>query len=164
MNLQAIAPLIEDIIKDTLEQKIYPFGMKYTGVGNKVATGRLKNSVKASVTSLNNENVINVEMEDYWKDVQNGVKPGTIVSIEDLLTWIKARRLRGRDNKGRYTSMTLETLAYLIRKKIKRFGVPVQDDKFFVDIALEKIMNDEQIADLLEQATVDELMNLIVIK
>ena len=54
MDLEKIAPIIENILKKTLEQKRYPFGFaKYKGVGNKVASGKLKNSISVEVKKVN---------------------------------------------------------------------------------------------------------------
>ena len=38
--------------------------------------------------------------------------------------WIKARGIKGRDEKGRFASVTRKSLAFLIARSIKKKGVP----------------------------------------
>ena len=53
MDLEKIAPIIEQIIKETLEAKRYPFGFaKFQGTGNKVASGKLRDSVNVTSTTM----------------------------------------------------------------------------------------------------------------
>ena len=48
MELEAIEPIIEQIIKDSLSAKVYQYG-KSKNLTNRVASGKLRNSVKAKV-------------------------------------------------------------------------------------------------------------------
>ena len=159
MDLEAIAPIIEQIIKETLEEKRYAFGYaKYKGVGNKVASGNLKNSVTVNVVhKSNNNNALQIMMADYAEYVQQGRRPGKgNVPIKSLLDWIKERNLKGRDKKGRFISNL--SFAFAIQKNIKRYGIRPSN---FIDISIEKLMADERIVTLIGEATVEELINAI---
>ena len=158
MNLEAIAPILEEIIKESLQEKRYNFGFgKYQGVGNKVASGKLKNSVQVNVVQKKNETVLQVLMEEYGNYVQSGRRPGKRgVPIKSLLDWIKDRNLKGRDKKGRY--ITNLSFAFGIQQNIKKYGIKPAD---FIGVSLEKIMSDPRIVEIIGDATYEEIINLI---
>lgn len=159
MNLEAIAPIIEDIIKKSLEERRYPFGFtNYRGIGNKVASGKLKDSVQVQVRhSAKHMDVLQVLMIEYGQYVQAGRKPGKkFVPILPLLEWIKARKLKGRDKKGKFISN--KSFAFAISRNINKYGIRSAN---FLDISIEKIMNDSRITELLGEAGYEELINTI---
>ena len=47
MDLEKIAPIIEEIVKESLSDKVYMYGRYQKGKTNRVATGNLRNSVQA---------------------------------------------------------------------------------------------------------------------
>lgn len=159
MDLEKIAPIIEDILKKTLEQKRYPFGFaKFKGVGNKVASGKLKNSIQVQVKKVNeNETVIQVLAEEYSKWVQSGRLPGKKgVPITAIENWIKSRGLQGRDKKGQFIKR--RSFAFAIQNNIKKFGIRPSN---FLDVALETIGNDPKIMELIGDEAYEDLINLI---
>lgn len=158
MDLEKIAPIIENIMKKTLEQKRYPFGFaKFKGVGNKVASGKLRDSIQVNVIQEKDQTVIQVLAEEYSKWVQSGRAPGKKgVPIDALERWIKERGLQGRDKKGKFIKR--RSFAFAIQNNIKKFGIRPSN---FLDVALETIGNDPQIMDLIGDAAYDELIDLI---
>ena len=52
MNLERLTPIVEQVFKQVLSENRYPFGVK-GGKGNKVASGRLRDSIKAVATKDN---------------------------------------------------------------------------------------------------------------
>lgn len=164
MNLEAIAPIIEQIIKETLEEKRYPYGFaKIKGVGNKVASGRLRDSVKVTGSNEANNYILQIIMLDYFQWVQSGRLPGKkFVPIGALIQWIKDRKLSIRNKKtGRFSKKTpdaIKSMAYAIQRNINKFGIKPAN---FLDISIEKIMEDPRIQDLLEGATYEDLINAI---
>ena len=159
MDLEAIAPILEQIIKESLEEKRYPFGFaKYKGVGNKVASGRLRDSVSVEVKQQSQGvDIISVMMQEYYQWVQSGRLPGKrYVPINSLISWIKSRNLKGRNKKGRY--ITDKSFAFAIQKNINKFGIKPSN---FLDVSLEKIEKDERITELIGDASYEELINLI---
>jgi hypothetical protein len=175
MNLEEIAPLIEENIKKALAEKRYPFGVKTKpGLSNKIASSSLYNSVEVKQT---NNDTLEVLMNEYWKYVQSGVVGGKFKSrkgikrgpnkgggendspfIKALIKWIKDRKLRGRDKKGRYTSTSTRSLAFAIRTNIFKFGIAPSN---FLDVAIENIFEDKRIIELLGEATLEDLINKI---
>lgn len=158
MDLEKIAPIIEGILKKTLEQKRYPFGFaKFRGVGNKVASGKLRDSISVNVVQKKDETIIQVLAEQYSQWVQSGRLPGKKgVPIAALEKWIKERGLTGRDKRGRFIKR--RSFAFAIQNNIKKFGIRPSN---FLDVALETIGDDPRIMELLGDEAYDDLINLI---
>ena len=159
MDLEKIAPIIEQILKKTLEEKRYPFGFaKFRGVGNKVASGKLRDSISVNISKVNeDETIIQVLSEEYAQWVQSGRLPGKKgVPISALEKWIKERGLTGRDKRGRYIKR--KSFAFAIQSNIKKFGIRPAN---FLDVALEAIAQDDRVMELLEEGSFEELLDLI---
>jgi hypothetical protein len=165
MDVQKIAPIIEEILKKTLQQKKYPFGFgNFRGVGNKVASGKLKDSIKVTAQQSGDETIIQVLAENYSKWVQSGrlghgrpIKKGEKgVPIFALEQWIKARGLKGRNKKGQF--ITNKSFAFAIRNNIFKFGIRQSN---FLDVALDTLEADPRIMELLEGEAFEELLNII---
>lgn len=158
MDLQKIAPIIEKKLKDVLYEKKYPFGFsKYKGIGNKVASGKLVNSIQVITKQSGNNSVIQVLAEDYLAFVQSGRLPGKRgVPLDKIEDWIKSRGLQGRDKKGRFIKR--RSFAFAIQTNIKKFGIRPAN---FLDTAIQDLGEDEQIREILGDATFEELLNEI---
>ena len=158
MDLEAIAPILEDIIRQSLYEKRYQFGFaNYRGTSNKVASGTLARSVQVVTKQSQDVTVLQVLMEEYGQWVQSGRMAGKgFVPVGSLMRWIKQRGLKGRDKKGRY--MTDKSFAYAIQTNIKKFGIRPSN---FLDVSIEKIMNDPRIVELIGDATYEDLINTI---
>ena len=158
MDLEKIAPIIETIMKKTLEQKRYPFGFaKFKGTGNKVASGKLRDSISVNVVEQKGETIIQVISEEYAQWVQSGRLPGKKgVPIAAIEQWIKERGLTGRDKKGKFIKK--RSFAFAIQNNIKKFGIRPSN---FLDVALEMIAEDPKIMDLIGDEAYDDLINLI---
>jgi hypothetical protein len=158
MDLEKVAPILEQIIKESLEEKRYMFGFgKYQGTSNKVASGKLKNSV--TVTSSQNAGVseLQVMMEEYSQWVQSGRLPGKkFIPVGEIEKWIKERGLKGRDKTGKF--ITNRSFAFAITRNINKFGIRPSN---FIDVSLEKIMDDPRIVELIGEASYEELINAI---
>lgn len=154
MNLEAIAPLITENIQKALAEKRYPFGVRRSGLSNKIASKSLYNSVSTEQTS---PDVLTIYMNEYWQYVQSGRLPGKRgVPVEALEKWIKERGLTGRDKKGRFIKR--RSFAFAIQTSIKKFGIPASN---FLDVAVENIFNDQRIINELGDSSLDDLINLI---
>jgi len=158
MNLEEIAPILEQIIKESLEEKRYKFGFaKYQGTSNKVASGKLVNSVEVKTKQTKDGAVLQVLMEEYGAYVQSGRFRGKKgVPIKSLLEWIKERGLKGRNKKGRFITNT--SFAFAIQTNIKKYGIRPAN---FIDVSIEKVMADSRITELIGEASYEELINLI---
>ena len=158
MDLSAIAPIIQNKLKEVLYEKKYPFGFaKYKGIGNKVASGKLVNSIQVVTKQSKGRTVIQVLAEDYLAYVQSGRLPGKKgVPLDQIEEWIKSRGLQGRDKKGRFIKR--RSFAFAIQTNIKKFGIRPAN---FLDVAIQDLGEDEQIRELLGDAAFEELLNEI---
>lgn len=158
MNLEEIAPIIEAKFKKALEERRYKFGFgKYKGLSDKVASGSLKNSIEVTAQQKGDISYLQMSMNDYGQWVQSGRLPGKKgVPIDAIEKWIKQRGLKGRDKKGRF--ITNRSFAFGIQKNIKKFGIRPSD---WYDVAIESILEDTEIINLLEGAAIEDLINAI---
>lgn len=167
MDLQRLAPIIEQVIKQTLSEKRYPFGFaKNQGISNKVASGQLRNSIKAVQTTEDTIVVygpggkpLNQTYGDWGGrgDVNVGRKPGLKgVPVDALEKWIKDRGLKGRDKKGKF--ITTRSFAFAIQQNIKKFGIKPSN---YIEFSIEKLENNKELIETIEKITLEELIDLI---
>jgi hypothetical protein len=158
MDTEKIAPILEEILKKTLEEKRYPFGFsKFKGVGNKVASGKLRDSITVVSKQSKDQTIIEVLADEYFKWVQSGRLPGKKgIPISAIEKWIKDRGLQGRDKKGKFIKK--RSFAFAIQNNIKKFGIRPSN---FLDVALEMIADDPRIMELIGDEAYDDLINLI---
>jgi hypothetical protein len=158
MNLDEIAPIIEAKFKKALEEKRYAFGFaKYKGLSNKVASGSLRDSITVTAKDTENGGTLSVSMNNYGQWVQSGRLPGKKgVPIDAIEKWIRQRGLKGRDKKGRF--ITNRSFAFGIQKNIKKFGIRPSN---WYDVAIESVLEDTEIINLLEGQTIEDLINAI---
>jgi len=118
LELNEIAELIDEMLKQTLSDKVYPYGAT-NKMGNKVASGRLRNSIKTTITQTNGDFMIDIMVNDYFDWVQSGRAKGKKpVPYDDLLEWVRTRRIKFNfSQEQKYLSF-----AYAINKKRKREG------------------------------------------
>ena len=173
MDLDAIAPIVAQIVKDSLNEKVYLFGAYQKGTTNRVASGKLRDSIGAVVEdNKQGIQVIRVtalggkRLEDtyaYW--LINDRKPGKWANINAIKEWIYNKKsFRIRDYKtGQFlpkTEKNVDSVAFVIARSIGKFGFQ-NKPKNFVEISIDKIMNNEQIIQIIEDATYDELLTKI---
>lgn len=173
MDLDAIAPIVAQIVKDSLNEKVYLFGAYQKGTTNRVASGKLRDSIGAVVEdNKQGIQVIRVtalggkRLEDtyaYW--LINDRQPGKWANINAIKQWIYNKKsFRIRDYKtGQFlpkTEKNVDSVAFVIARSIGKFGFQ-NKPKNFVEISIDKIMNNEQIIQIIEEATYDELLTQI---
>lgn len=130
---------------------------------NDIRASILEKDVKASGNlsgSLNQPEAIDADangfynmkftMADYWEDVENGQPKGTVVSVDDLMSWIANKPIKIRTS-NRQTRQSVDArsrsvataMAKSIYKKgtIKRFGY--KGSKF-----LSSVITDDSLRDL----------------
>ena len=173
MDLDALAPIIAQIVKDSLNEKVYLFGAYQKGLTNRVASGRLRDSIGA-VVEQNKQGiqVIRVtalggkRLEDtyaYW--LINDRQAGKWANINAIKEWIYNKKsFRIRDYKtGQFlpkTEKNVDSVAFVIARSIGRWGFQ-NKPKNFVEISIDKIMKNEQITQIIEDATYDDLLKQI---
>ena len=177
MDLDALAPIIAEIVKESLNKKVYYYGRFQRGPGNRVATGDLMRSIGAVVED--NKQGIQIiritalggkRLEDtyaYW--LINNRNPGASPkggkfrpSIEE---WIMNKQsFIIKDFKTGQTlpktEKNVKQVAYVVARSIAKFGfqnVP----KNFIEVSIDTIMKDPRITQIIEDATYDDLLKQI---
>ena len=166
MNLEAIKPIVEQIVKDTLLEKRYEYGWPSKGVSNKKATGGLINSIKVIKIEENNTDVLKVDMKDpNYKYVEEGRRKGTAkgkgyVPIKAILKWMAQRGIGIRNEKGQFVKddAARTAAAYRISNSIRNNSIRATG---FIEIARQRIKENKKIMQLLEEAAMQELIEII---
>ncbi len=103
------------------------------------ASGKLLASISPKISILGDKFVLEINMEDYWKSVDEGTKPGVKPDVNKILKWMRHKGIvpaptktsltAGRTKRGKkiFKDRRLalaERIAFAIQRKgtIKRFG------------------------------------------
>ena len=122
--LKKFGELFTDYIKKGLTQKQFPYGNpNERGLGNKVASGKLMNSIGYEIgVGDNGSPILIISYIDYFENVNLGRRPEKKkVPITALLNWIKVRGLKGRNKKGQFIPNL--SFAFAIQTNIFKFGI-----------------------------------------
>jgi hypothetical protein len=173
MDLNVIAPIMEEIVKESLSEKVYLFGRFPKGLTSRVASGRLRNSIKAVVKG-NKQGVQVIQIQAFGQPLSNtyaywlaeGRKGGgRFANIGAIEEWIKNKKsFKIRDFKtGRFlpkNDKNIKSTAFVVARSIGRFGYQ-NIPKNFVEISYEKISKDKRIIELLEDQLLDDVLNAL---
>ena len=99
--LQSYAESVGTQYKDVLNAKNY----------------RIAESVKWEVKTMGSVYIVVLNLEEYWKWIENGRKPGKMPPPDSLISWIKSKGIQPK--KG----IAVKSLAFLIARKIGRVGI-----------------------------------------
>jgi len=121
--LQVLINLFVNNIKKQIETKQFPYGNPARGVGDKIASGMLYDSIQGTVEiGTDGEPYAVLYYADYFPYVNRGRRPEVRrVPLSALLKWIKIRGIQGRDKKGRFISNM--SLAFGIQTNIFKYGI-----------------------------------------
>ena len=123
------------------------------------ASGELISSVNTKVTVDGNEFVIELQLEDYWKYVEEGRGPGGFPPVNKILEWIKLKPiLPYPDKNGKLP--TENQLAFLIGRKIANEGFEGTND---LSNTMEEIDYEQIIQDALDQDVMECIDDLFAL-
>lgn len=88
---------------------------------NKIATGELLNSVDYVIEKNDRAISVSLKLEDYWKWVEEGRKPGKFPPPDAILSWLRVKPIIPDERTGRIPDE--RQLAYLIGRKIATDGI-----------------------------------------
>jgi len=176
MDLSKIAPIIEDIVKESLSEKVYLYGRSRKSLTNRVASGRLRSSIKAVITD-NKQGVQVIQIQAFGKPLSNtyaywlaedrkpGASPKDGKFLPSIEQWIKEKNsFRIRDFKtGRFlpkNEKNIKNTAFVVARSIAKNGYQ-NKPKNFVEISYEKILKNTEITRLIENAGYDELLKAL---
>ena len=107
-TIKEITNLFAAALKDKLEEN------------GSNATHQLSNSIKDIVKFDGKYLTVYIQLEDYWKWVENGRKAGKFPPVDAIKKWITIKPVIPRGKNGKVP--TENQLAYLIGRKIAREG------------------------------------------
>jgi len=180
MNLEQIEPIIEDIVKESLSDKVYLYGRYQKSLTSRVASGKLRNSIKA-VSKQDRAGVTIIQVQAFGQPLSNTYaywlandrKPnggGGYANFGAIEEWIKNKKsFKIRDYKtGKFipkNEKNIKSTAFVVARSIGKFGYQNITNqpplKNFVDVSYKKILNNTQIKELIAEASFDDLLNLI---
>lgn len=145
--LAQYATAIEDQYKTKLESS------------GRRASGELISSVNTKVTVDGNEFTIELELQDYWKYVEEGTKPH-FPPVSKILEWVKIKPILPTPMKNGKLP-TEEQLAWMIAKKIDKVGTEGKPDleEALKEVDYNAIIEEALDADIME--SLDEIFMLI---
>ena len=122
--LEEYGKLFTGYLKKEIQKKQFPYGNpNQRGLGNKVASGKLLNSIDYEViTGSDGSPTLEISYIDYFENVNLGRRPEKKrVPIKAILDWIKVRGLKGRNKKGQFIPNL--SFAFAIQTNIFKFGI-----------------------------------------
>lgn len=149
-NLQQVLEEYGNVIAEQYKSNLKANGHK--------ATGNLINSITSHITVNGNEYAIELTLEDYYKYVEEGRRPGKFPPVDKILQWIKVKHILPTPINGKLP--TEKQLAFLISRKIAEKGTKGTYD---LEKAMDNTINewDEKITDALDMdvmSCIDEIM------
>jgi hypothetical protein len=121
----ALKVLIDKFVEEIKKQiaaKQYPYGNPEKGLGDKIATGQLYDSIQGDVEMGPHGPIAVLSYADYFKNVNLGRRKGVgKVPLSQLLAWIKVRGIKGRNKKGQFMKNT--SLAFAMQTNIFKYGI-----------------------------------------
>jgi hypothetical protein len=171
MDLSKIEPIIEEIVKSSLEARVYQYG-KNGSLTNRVATGNLKNSIKA-VTTVDKGGITIIQLQAFGQPLNNTYaywlindrKPGKWANIGAIENWIRNKRsFRIKDFKtGRFiekSDKNIKRVAYVIARSIGKFGFKNKPENF-IEVSIDMLMKNDKIIQILGDQVFEDLLNVI---
>lgn len=107
------------------------------------SSGLLGNTLTCFVNVEDGVYELNLQLQEYWKYIEEGREPGTFPNIDAIKNWIKIKPVIPNIYNGKLP--TLNQLTYLIGRKIEREGIEGKH------ILKESINENEVIGNLNEQ-------------
>jgi hypothetical protein len=121
--LNKFGELFTQYIKEEIQKKQYPYGNPVKGMGDKVASKKLLDSIQYDVeVDAKGDAVMVLSYIDYFQNVNFGRRAEKKkVPISALLDWIKIRGLQGRNKRGQFIPRL--SFAFAIQTNIFKFGI-----------------------------------------
>lgn len=144
-NIKTIVDRVVDLYRQQLEEKDIN------------ASSTLSNTAEAVVDFDGRHLIVYLELEHYWKYVENGRKAGKMPPIDAIKEWIRVKPIIPKPYNGKVPDT--RQLAFLIARKIGREGYkgkkPIEN--IVNSSAIESVINSikEEITRQLKQQLID---------
>ena len=116
---------------------------RYKDKISEYASGKLYKTIDYTITSQNDSYLVTINLEEYWKNISYGRKPGSrMPPVSAIENWIKVRKIIPRPvtlKSGKQRVPTVQQLAYVIARSISRKGIAPRP---FMRESIEDTMSD----------------------
>ena len=117
MDLTELQNVLQEYAREATELYKYQISL-----GRKNASRKLTDNVKSNVIVGDQSFEVTLSLQEYWKYIENGRKPGKFPPVKALLDWISVKPVIPRpDADGNIPSP--KQLSFLIGRKIKEEGI-----------------------------------------
>lgn len=117
IDLTNLQQVLQEYAREAEEMYKYQLSL-----GRKTASRKLIDSVKSNVVVGEQSYEVTLTLQDYWKYIEKGRKPGKFPPVGAILSWISVKPIIPRPMaNGKLPSP--EQLAYLIGRKIEQEGI-----------------------------------------
>lgn len=82
--------------------------------------GKIDKTMYFDIKVVGSVYILQLHIEDYYKYIESGRKPGTFPNVDALVKWINVKKILPKKESGITSS---KQLAFLIGRKIKRDGI-----------------------------------------
>lgn len=100
---------------------------RYRDKISEYASGKLYKTIDYSITAQNDSYLVTINLEEYWKFIEKGRRPGAkMPPLSAIEKWIKIRKILPRPvtlKSGKQRVPTIPQLAYVIARSIARNGI-----------------------------------------
>ena len=100
---------------------------RYKDKISEYASGKLYKTIDYTITSQNDFYLVTINLEEYWKYISYGRKPGSrMPPVSAIENWIKVRKILPRPivlKSGKQRVPTVQQLAYVIARSIAKNGI-----------------------------------------
>lgn len=119
INLDELQKVLQDYAKEA--EEVYKYQIS---LGGKNASRKLTDSVKSKIVVNGQAFEIYLNLQQYWKYIEEGRKPGKFPPVGAILNWISVKPILPRpDGSGNMERLRPKQLAFLIGRKIKEEGI-----------------------------------------
>lgn len=119
INLDELQKVLQDYAKEA--EEVYKYQIS---LGGKNASRKLTDSVTSKVVVNGQAFEIYLNLQHYWKYIEEGRKPGKFPPVGAILNWISVKPILPRpDDEGNLERLKPKQLSFLIGRKIKEEGI-----------------------------------------
>lgn len=145
-----------DTLLNTLGDRLIDIYRKNLAQTDTNASGALGNTINYIVEKDDLTYSVDINIEDYWKYIEEGRRPGKFPSVESIRNWVRIKPVIPRPFNGKLP--TENQLVYLIGKKIQDEGT---EGKHLMQLSLEELeMNWMQLIDAAIQKDLENQVDI----
>ena len=153
--------VIKNFATDLLNVILFQLEQPYTSASGKRFKGLNNSSAlyNSMIVSYDSTPTIKIESLDYLKYLDGGRRAGARkIPVQVILKWIKRKKIRPRNAKGQFKSMTLNQLAFVIQRSIYNIGIRPRNilKKSFQEI--DKLYIESNLPDNVDMNFVNDLL------